>query len=353
MQEQKTTNKLPVYKQIELKVKEYISDNQLPKHAKLPSENQLAAEYNVSVGSVRKALNNLIAEMVIYRHHGKGTFVAPRIRKQKILLVPNRESISEVSRDDYFDFFLGALSESNKLNLSWEPMIIESHDFLDDLTDLELMYPELGGVIFFRGIDNLFQAEKALKKAKIPFMFYGPNVYGDLSERFPALYHNESTIAAMAAEYFKKKNYQNIASLVRSDIEYKRSDLFKQAAELYSLKHESFDIAYKPDSEIVEICRQNIVNNIDVIFCMTDLVAIKVVQILERELNTRVPENIAVMGIDNIPMSTMLRPDLTSIAINNYQNGQFCIKRFGKYIEDKQTFTEYCDLKLIERESTA
>ena len=352
MQKQGITDKLPIYKQIELKVKEYISDNQLPKHAKLPSENQLAAEYDVSVGSVRKALNNLIAEMVIYRHHGKGTFVAPRVRKQKILIVPNRESISEVSRDDYFDFFLGALAESTQSNLPWEPMIIESHDFQNDLGDLELMYPELGGVIFFRGIDNLFQAEKVLNKAKIPFMFYGPNVYGDLSDRFPAFYHNESTIAAMAAEYFKKKNYQKIISPLFSDIEHRRSALFKQAAELFSLNYESF-ATNKNESELIELCRKHIVNKVDAVFCLTDLIAIGITQLLERKLNVKVPQEIAVMGIDNIPMAAMLRPSLTSIAINNYHNGQFCIKRFGKYIKDKQTFTEYCELKLIERESTA
>jgi DNA-binding LacI/PurR family transcriptional regulator len=291
--------------------------------------------------------------MVIYRHHGKGTFVAPRVRKQKILIVPNKKSISKLSRDDYFDFFLGALAEATRSNLPWEPMIIESHDFLNDLDDLELMYPELGGVIFFRGINNLFQAEKTLNKAQIPFMFYGPNIYGDLSNRFPAFYHNESTIAAMAAEYFKKKNYQNIISPLFSDIQHRRSELFKQAAELFSLEYKSFTATFRNESELLEFCRRYIVNKVDAVFCMTDLIAIGITQLLERELNVRVPQEIAVMGIDNIPMSTMLRPSLTSIAINNYHNGQFCIRRFGKYIEDRQIFTEYCELRLIERESTA
>jgi DNA-binding LacI/PurR family transcriptional regulator len=349
---QEDFDKQPIYRQIELRVKNYISSKQLPKHAKLPSENQLSAEYSVSVGTVRKALDNLIAEMVIYRRHGKGTFVAPRTRKKKVLFVPNCESISETSRNDYFDFFLGALSETNRLNLPCEPIIVEFHDFLESLDDLELLYPGLGGVIFFRGIQNCLDAEQTLRKAKIPFMYYGPNVYGETTERFPTLFHDESSIAVMAADYFKKKNYTKIAGIVTKGVTPKRSELFEQAAQLYDLTYKSFAIKDNLTEEFKPIFQQEIVGNYDALFCMTDQIAIFAIQFLERELGIKVPDDIAVMGVDNIPMAEMLLPSLTSIAINNYDNGQFCLKRFVQYLEDKQIFTEYCDLRLIERNST-
>jgi len=41
----------------------------------LPSELALAAEYNVSVGTLRKALDAMVAEGLIVRRRGKGTFV--------------------------------------------------------------------------------------------------------------------------------------------------------------------------------------------------------------------------------------------------------------------------------------
>ena len=349
---QKDFDKQPIYRQIELRVKDYISSNQLPKHAKLPSENQLSAEYGVSVGSVRKALKNLIAEMVIYRRHGKGTFVAPRTRKKKVLFVPNTESINEVSRSDYFDFFLGALSETNRLNLTCEPMIVSFHDFLKNLDDLELLYPNLGGVVFFRGIQNCLDAEASLRKAEIPFMYYGPNIYGNTTERFPAFFHDESSIAAMAADYFKKKNYSRIAGIITAGVTPKRSALFEQAAQLYGLTYKSFAIKDSLTKEFKTIFQQKIVANYDALFCLTDETAVFVIQFLERELAIKVPDDIAVMGIDNIPMGAMLRPSLTSIAIDNYNNGRLCLKRFIKYLEDKQIFMEYCDLRLIERNST-
>ena len=42
----------------------------------LPSEQKLAVELGVSPGTVRKALNELTAENLLYRQQGKGTFVA-------------------------------------------------------------------------------------------------------------------------------------------------------------------------------------------------------------------------------------------------------------------------------------
>jgi GntR family transcriptional regulator len=44
----------------------------------LPSEAKLAEEFNVSQGTVRKALEEMAAEHVVVRHQGKGTFVTTR-----------------------------------------------------------------------------------------------------------------------------------------------------------------------------------------------------------------------------------------------------------------------------------
>ncbi|MBO6283163.1 MAG: GntR family transcriptional regulator, partial [Pseudobutyrivibrio sp.] len=50
---------------------------------KIPSENQLAAKYDVSRQTVRKALGKLIDEGYLYAIHGSGTFVAGRKDKKR------------------------------------------------------------------------------------------------------------------------------------------------------------------------------------------------------------------------------------------------------------------------------
>lgn len=49
---------------------------------RVPSENQLAAAYQVSRQTVRKALAILEQEGYIYAVHGKGTFVSERVRPE-------------------------------------------------------------------------------------------------------------------------------------------------------------------------------------------------------------------------------------------------------------------------------
>jgi GntR family transcriptional regulator len=57
------------------KIIQYIKDNQLKPHDKLPSENELAAMLGVSRVTIREGLNHLKVEGVIYKAQGKGTFV--------------------------------------------------------------------------------------------------------------------------------------------------------------------------------------------------------------------------------------------------------------------------------------
>jgi len=66
----------PLYAQVkELLVQRLVAGAWRPGEA-LPSEFSLAAEFRVSQGTVRKALDELAAQNVVVRQQGKGTFVA-------------------------------------------------------------------------------------------------------------------------------------------------------------------------------------------------------------------------------------------------------------------------------------
>lgn len=68
----------PLYSQIkELLIQRMLRGDWRPGEL-LPSEFKLAAEFKVSQGTVRKALDELTAEKAVIRMQGKGTFVAAR-----------------------------------------------------------------------------------------------------------------------------------------------------------------------------------------------------------------------------------------------------------------------------------
>lgn len=52
----------------------------------LPSEIQLATELNVSQGTVRKALNDMVAEHLLFRQQGVGTFVSEHTERRSLFL---------------------------------------------------------------------------------------------------------------------------------------------------------------------------------------------------------------------------------------------------------------------------
>jgi GntR family transcriptional regulator len=66
----------PLYFQLKDLIKRQIADKIWQFDKMIPSENELAATYEVSVGTVKKALSVLVEEGVLYRRQGKGTFVA-------------------------------------------------------------------------------------------------------------------------------------------------------------------------------------------------------------------------------------------------------------------------------------
>jgi len=69
-------NEKPLYLQLVEAVKQRISNNIWSLGMMIPSENELSRDFNVSVGTVKKALGILVQEGVLFRRQGKGTFVA-------------------------------------------------------------------------------------------------------------------------------------------------------------------------------------------------------------------------------------------------------------------------------------
>jgi len=77
------SNPLPLYYQLKELLKQQILAGHLAPHTAIPSEPELIASYHVSRATVRQALAELVHEGLLYREHGRGTFVCePRVQQQ-------------------------------------------------------------------------------------------------------------------------------------------------------------------------------------------------------------------------------------------------------------------------------
>ncbi len=68
---------LPLYRQVKRDLQQKIEASRYGIGKALPNEATLAASMNVSIGTLRHAVDELVHEHVLVRRQGKGTFVAP------------------------------------------------------------------------------------------------------------------------------------------------------------------------------------------------------------------------------------------------------------------------------------
>ena len=66
----------PLYQQIKVLILQSLQAGEWKPGDIIPSEQELAARFRVSQGTVRKAIDELAADNLLVRRQGKGTFVA-------------------------------------------------------------------------------------------------------------------------------------------------------------------------------------------------------------------------------------------------------------------------------------
>jgi len=93
----------------------------------------------------------------------------------------------------------------------------------------------------------------------------------------------------------------------------------------------------------------------DGIFCANDNTAISAIQVF-RKAGLKVPEDIAVVGFSNYPISSIIEPKLTTIDDRAFEMGQAAAKLLIRQIEDKDSIvaseTIVLKTELIVRDST-
>jgi LacI family transcriptional regulator len=91
-----------------------------------------------------------------------------------------------------------------------------------------------------------------------------------------------------------------------------------------------------------------------VIFCGSDLIAMGAMSALE-EAGVRVPEEISVVGIDNIAFASLARPSLTTINVPREELGLTAYRALEKMMQLKRhKGAEYTlETELVVRKSTA
>lgn len=147
----------PLYAQVEEVIRQRLIENYWKPGAMLPSEMDLARELSVSQGTVRKALNDMVAENLLIRRQGIGTFVSEYTERRALFLYFNfagrdGDRTMPVSRTLALEHRPATATERDRLKLAGDATVIalrrvrslhETPTIVERLTLPERLFPGL------------------------------------------------------------------------------------------------------------------------------------------------------------------------------------------------------------------
>lgn len=122
---------LPLYVQIKEALRAKIIDGTYSAHARLPSESEMIRAFGVSRITVRQALNDLEKEGVLFKVHGKGTYVSmPKVAQELTHLQGFGEAMHRLGHETFsqvitFDRVQGDVEGCGKLLLAAGAPLLE------------------------------------------------------------------------------------------------------------------------------------------------------------------------------------------------------------------------------------
>lgn len=95
------------------------------------------------------------------------------------------------------------------------------------------------------------------------------------------------------------------------------------------------------------------IKKVDAVFCANDNIAVAVLKYLV-ENGIRVPEDIQIIGVNDLPICKNVSPKLTTVKIHSYYMGEVAVRRILELLVNKteHRMNYVVHSKLVEREST-
>lgn len=322
----------------------------------------IAREAGVSITTVSRVLNNKeegmsketrekvlrVIEKVNYQPNQLARSLVTKRSKMLGLIVPN------ISNPFFPELCRGAEDEANKSNYS---LIICNSDDQSEKEEnyLRLLKEQQVDGILLSSKDQLSQTSKIqLQDSKTPFIIFDR---GEESNQHPGVFLDNEKGGYLAGQHLIQLGHTQIACLTgptNINNSQKRLAGFQRALKEASIElPESFiltgdfqmDTAYRIAKEFLPN------NTVTAIFASNDLMACGIYQ-AAHEIGIQIPEQLSIIGFDDIPLITALIPKLTTVRQNTYEMGRKAIELLINEIEHKPSEGVIFEPTLVVREST-
>lgn len=353
---------VPKYYQIERHIKTLISSGELKAGDRLPPEDILSKQLNVNRATVGKAINRLVEQGVLYRKRGKGTYVTPyKLKKTKTLAVV----LYHIDNPFYSKIVKGI--EETASEKGYHLILCNSlgdekreQQYVERLVDEEKVD---GFLLCPRDLSLSSSVFKILEEKNIPVVVFPQAYRKGNGHNISYVVSDDENGAYRAIRHLTKLGHKDIGFVAgknwRVDVpSLHRWNGYKKAMEEKEIK---IGEDYLIESEGVEIedgwalvgKELERIKKFTALFCVGDMLAIGILKRLKEE-GVKIPEEISIVGFDNIDMAGHPDIQLTTVEQPTYLIGQKATEILIEYIEGrlKDTVQTVLPTKLIIRKTT-
>ncbi len=346
-------NLLPKYEQIKLQIKKAIIEGEFTD--KLPGERILAEKFNVSYMTMRKAIEDLTEEEILYKEPGRGTFVCKKghIYKKTYnigFFLP--EWIGGGITGHYYSTLFNQIERNvhnHGYNLLYFSKIKDIFPYSDKRKVdgiLFTLFPEEEE--YLRSISNFINCvtlENILEYSNIPAVI--PDNFGGGYE---------------ATKYLIKLGHKNIAYITgrfNNKLTFERYNGYKKALEEYDIKVPEnyviegdflFDTGFKLTNNVLSLSPLP-----TAVVTGNDLMALGLMKGLQLN-GIKVPNDISIVGFDDIDAASQSHPTLTTMHVYHDKIAEIATNILFKMINNEYEHQKQeviiVPVSLVERDST-
>jgi len=322
----------PPYAQVRDHLRELIRSGQLD--GQLPSERQLADRFGISYMTTRRAIGELVDEGMLAREQGRGTFVRNRFPRAAAagsigIILPSK--VRHGAANPFYAAVIQGVAEEGR-RLGYRQTVIAEHA-------ADLLHGARGGpvnaiVAVAQSIGDLPEIDEARKSV--------PVVAVDSSrgtERIPNIVSDNRGGSRQAAEHLLQLGHRRIGYIsgnLPGEVSEARRDGFLHALREAGVAHDPQLVVegdYELESGFVGAGRLlNQARPPSAIACANDTMAFGVYR-RAHEMGLRIPQDLSVVGFDDLPAASYLTPGLTTVSVPRSELGWVALQLLATMLE--------------------